>query len=428
MLRPMTAIDGTVQRGATRFVSGGTLRLPGGAVVPVRAEPLTIGRNPTADIVLEDAAVSALHCEVVATPRGVVVRDLDSTNGTIVGPSAVTEARLLAACTLKLGETTLLFEPSASPELVSHRDGGDHFGPLLGISPAMQELYKRLAKFAPTDLSLLITGETGTGKELAARAVHRASPRADKPFVVVDCGALPTGLAESVLFGHERGAFTGATERREGAFALARGGTLFLDELGELPDALQPKLLRAAAERTVKRVGGSSYEAIDVRIVSATRVDLRKAVNQQTFRDDLFFRLAQVRVELPPLRKRSEDIPRLVAKACEQLGRAEAAARVTEYIETRFARYDWPGNVRELINVASVLASIGDDDVDDLIPAATSGQGDERPFVDAKRTFEHDYFTSLLEATGGNISEISRRCGLARHQVRSHLRKLGLVQ
>jgi DNA-binding NtrC family response regulator len=246
---------------------------------------------------------------------------------------------------------------------------------------------------------------------------------------VLDCGSLPSGLAESLLFGHEKGAFTGATHRTEGVFGQANRGTVFLDELGELPVELQPRLLRAVAERTVKRVGSNAYEPLDVRVVCATRRDLRREVNAGRFREDLFFRIAQVRIELASLRERLEDIPLLVAHACGALGRADSAARVTSYIQARFPTYDWPGNVRELVNVASVLACLGDGAAHDLLPIQSAPAEADSPlqFVQAKRAFEARYFRSLVDATGGNISEIARRCGLARHQVRAHLRKLGLT-
>ncbi len=428
----MAEIEGTTRRPTYRYVTGGTLRFGDSGAVTVGAQAVTVGRDPSADACVADPSVSALHCDLRGTSDGVVLRDLSSTNGTLVGQVAVREALLVGRCSIRVGNSELEFQPAA-PEIVDDGEPIDSFGPLVGGSSPMRQLYKTLTTIAATDLSVLITGETGSGKELVAKALHEVSPRRDGPFTVVDCGALPSGLAESILFGHERGAFTGATEQKTGAFAQAHGGTLFLDELGELPELVQPKLLRALADHSVKRVGGSQYESVDVRVVAATRRDLRRAVNAKRFRDDLFFRIAQVHVELAPLRERVEDIPLLVAAACRRMDRSDAARRVAAYIETRFRRHDWPGNVRELINVASVLAALGDDDVEDMLPveqgrmntgSTTSAAG----FVQAKKEFEEAYFRRLLDTTGGNISEISRRCGLARHQVRSHLRKLGLMQ
>jgi len=421
---------------AQALVSGGRIRARDGRVLEIGAEPVTVGRARSSSLCLNDPLVSSLHCELVATPRGVRLRDLDSTNGTRVGRLLVREAYLDAPSVLVLGDTELDFEPDPQPRLVSGASGPDGFGELVGRSPAMRRLYDVLAAVAPTELSVLIGAETGTGKELVARALHAASPRKNGPFVVVDCGALPSSLAEGILFGHERGSFTGAVARRAGAFLEANGGTIFLDELGELPEEIQPKLLRAVAERAVQRVGGSGYEPVDVRIVAATRRDLRREMNARRFREDLYFRLAQVRIELPPLRERLEDVPLLVARACQRVGRAAAEQHVLSHLQSRFRNYDWPGNVRELMNVASVLASIGagqgEHVLSGVLPLEDRGEEpalqDAEPerFILAKRQFEERYFRRLLDATEGNVSEIARRCGLARHQVRAHLRKLGL--
>src|SRR4029077_5523205 len=246
---------------------------------------------------------------------------------------------------------------------------------------------------ASTPLSVLIFGETGTGKELVAKAIHEGSERKAGPFVVVDCGSIPPTLAESILFGHEKGAFTGANERRKGAVAEADGGTLFLDELGELPLELQPKLLRALREKQVKRVGGSTFEPIDVRVIAATRRDLGAEMNAGRFRSDLFFRIAQVRVELPALRERLSDLPLLVEDVCRRVGKPHHVATVLAWIEQRMASHDWPGNVRELVNVASVAATLADEPgaIDDVLTLARDEAGVESKgaagtaFSDAKR-------------------------------------------
>ena len=287
---------------------------------------------------------------------------------------------------------------------------------------------------APTDLSILVTGETGTGKELVAQAVHEHSSRSTGPFVVLDCASIPGPLAESLLFGHERGAFTGATERRSGAFQDAHRGTIFLDELGELPPELQPKLLRVLAERKVKRVGSSAYEPVDVRVVAATRRELGRSMNTGAFRSDLFFRIAQMRIELPPLRDRREDIPPLVQRVCERIGRPERTPDVVDLITSTLAQHDFPGNVRELVNVASVAASLprGAEAVASVLPL--EGGGEVAPalsaFSEAKRVavgaFEQRYFSDLVRATDGNVSEMARRAGMERHHVRAFLKKYGL--
>jgi DNA-binding NtrC family response regulator len=303
----------------------------------------------------------------------------------------------------------------------------------------MRRLFGVLERVAATQLSVLILGETGTGKELVAKAIHDASDRKASPFVVVDCGSIPPTLAESILFGHEKGAFTGATERRKGALAEADGGTLFLDELGELPVELQPKLLRALSERQVKRVGGSAFEPIDVRVLAATRRDLGAEMNAGRFRSDLFFRIAQVRVELPALRERLVDLPPLVEDVCRRVGKPEHVQTVIAWIEQRMGSHDWPGNVRELVNVASVAATLADDPlaIDDVLTlardeAAGPGAhgGADTGFSDAKRTaisaFERDYFTGLAKRCKGNVSEMARQSGMERHHVRAYLRKYGI--
>jgi DNA-binding NtrC family response regulator len=304
----------------------------------------------------------------------------------------------------------------------------------------MRRLFGVLEKVARTPLSVLIVGETGTGKELVAKALHEVSDRAGSPFVVVDCGSIPPTLAESILFGHERGAFTGATERRKGALAESDGGTLFLDELGELPPELQPKLLRALSEKQVKRVGGAAFEPIDVRVLAATRRDLGVEMNAGRFRSDLFFRIAQVRVELPALRERLSDLPLLVADVCRRVDKPQHVETVLAWIERRMASHDWPGNVRELVNVASVAATLADDPaaIDDVLTLArdvaesegAGAVGGGTAFGDAKRlavsAFERDYFTGLAKRCKGNVSEMARQSGMERHHVRAYLRKYGI--
>jgi hypothetical protein len=242
------------------FVRGGTLTIAGRPPVRVNVEPILVGRDPSCPLALDDREVSALHCELRAEGPGVLLRDLGSKNGTFVGGLRVREAHLTEACALQVGGARLSFEPQGGRERV---DVGfeEGFGRLVGSAPRMRHLFRLLREVAPTELSVLVTGETGTGKELVAQALHEESARAAGPFVVVDCGSIPGPLAESLLFGHEKGAFTGATERKGGAFHDAHRGTIFLDELGELPLELQPKLLRALAERKVKRVGSGAIRA-----------------------------------------------------------------------------------------------------------------------------------------------------------------------
>jgi DNA-binding NtrC family response regulator len=420
------------------FVAGGVAKTPDGNTFTVDVDPLVIGRDAGVAIVLADPEVSALHCELRAVSEGILVRDLGSTNGTFIGVVRVREAIVSTQSELTLGRSKIQLVPEAKRRV----DVGfsDHFGPLVGNSPRMRRVFGVLEKVARTPLSVLIVGETGTGKELVAKALHEVSDRAGAPFVVVDCGSIPPTLAESILFGHERGAFTGATERRKGALAESDGGTLFLDELGELPPELQPKLLRALSEKQVKRVGGAAFEPIDVRVLAATRRDLGAEMNAGRFRSDLFFRIAQVRVELPALRERLSDLPLLVADVCRRVDKPQHVETVLAWIERRMASHDWPGNVRELVNVASVAATLADDPaaIDDVLTLArdvaesegAGAVGGGTAFGDAKRlavsAFERDYFTGLAKRCKGNVSEMARQSGMERHHVRAYLRKYGI--
>src|SRR5512140_1704398 len=394
------------------FVRGGTAKTQDGREIAIDVDPVVVGRDPNTQVVLTDQEVSSLHCELRATNEGILVKDLGSTNGTFIGAVRVREVVVTTMCELTVGQSNIVIEPTAK-----HRvDVGftERFGGLVGNSPKMRRVFSVLEKVSATPLSVLILGETGTGKEVVAKSIHDASTRKSGPFVVVDCGSIPPTLAESLLFGHEKGSFTGATERRKGALAEADGGTLFSDELGELPIELQPKLLRALAERQVKRVGASAFEPIDVRVLAATRRDLGSEMNAGRFRSDLFFRIAQVRVELPPLRERIADLPPLVEDVCARAGKPEHAGAVISWIEQRMASHDWPGNVRELVNVASVAATLADTPgaIDDVLTltrepdAGPRGADPATAFSEAKRaaiaSFEREYFSSLSRRANGN--------------------------
>ncbi len=427
--------DRTRQREVHWIVRGGIVRMPDGTTHPVDVDAVVVGRDAGAQIVVDDPEVSAAHVELRAVDEGVRVRDLGSTNGTFVGPFRVTEGIVRTPTALTIGRTVLTVEPTAEHRVdVGWSDG---FGPLVGRSPRMRRVFGVLERIAPTPLSVLILGETGTGKEVVAKAVHEASPRKNGPFVVVDCGSIPPTLAESILFGHEKGAFTGADQRRKGALADADGGTLFLDELGELPLELQPKLLRALSERQIKRVGASAFEPIDVRVLAATRRDISAEMNAGRFRSDLYFRIAQVRVELPPLRERSGDIPLLVEAVCKRAGKPEHTAAVVGWIQQNLGVHDWAGNVRELVNVASVAATLADQPgaIDDVMALTRDRSGTPNApitaFAEAKRValleFERGYFQTLSDAASGNVSEMARQSGMERHHVRAYLRKHRIV-
>jgi DNA-binding NtrC family response regulator len=410
-------------------IQSGELKDSTGRKLHIGLTPVTIGRSPNCSLQLDGPDISAVHCEVSATQRGLLVRDLGSTNGTQINSVWVTEGTVTRPSLLTLGSTELTLTLKNQDWIDSP---SDHFGGLYGQSEAMQMVFKMLSEVSASELSVLLSGETGSGKEVAAKAIHDASSRKQAPFVVLDCTSVPSALAESILFGHEKGAFTGAVERRPGVFHEADGGTLFLDELGELPAEIQPKLLRALAERKVKRVGATQYESVDVRLIAATLRDMTQRVNQGAFRSDVYFRLAQVRVRLPALRTRLEDIPLLVLRFCEQLGRSERADEVLGFIRANCAASTWPGNVRELFNVVQLVAQVpgGSAVLDQLVVAEPLRLNEEAAFggfVQAKNAtlaqFEKGYFEKLCTACQGNVSEMARQSGLGRHHVRQYLRR-----
>jgi DNA-binding NtrC family response regulator len=304
---------------------------------------------------------------------------------------------------------------------------------IVGQSPAIQRLLQVITQVARTDVTVLVTGESGTGKELVARAIHRQSARRDRPFVPVTPAAIPDALLESELFGHERGAFTGATQRKLGKFELAQGGTLFLDEIGSLKPDLQVKLLRAIQEREIERVGGVSRLKIDVRIVAATNADLRRAVASGAFRDDLYYRLNVVPVHVPPLRERRGDIPALVEhflrKAAARSGK-RVTALAPDVLRT-LGDYHWPGNVRELENLVERFVVLAEGPVVeardlplDLLlgdPTPPCDQPAGLPLTDALENFERELFRRVLERVGWNQSEAARILGIHRNTVKAKM-------
>jgi DNA-binding NtrC family response regulator len=420
----------------------------GGALAGPRA---MIGRGAGADLRLRDPAVSSFHVEIGPDGAGIAVRDLESTNGTFYAGARVAAAVVPSGASIAIGATVLRLDLDAprsvaAPELAS-------FGELRGASRAMRELFGLLARLARTELAVLVEGPTGTGKELVARGLHDQSLHARGPFVVLDCAALPAGIAESILFGHERGAFTGAAERRAGVFEEAGEGTVFLDEIGELPMDLQPKLLRVLERREVTRLGSATPKPVRARVVSATWRDLRARVNQGAFREDLYYRLTQARAVLPSLRDRREDVPVLVRHFLERMPPGAPGARaMADDALAELVRRDYPGNVRELKNTVERASALAAGDVvtaADLAfermlmgdcaraaePAAFAwpGGGDEAalpPFKDAKHTLVHDferqYLERLLARTGDNLSRASALARIERHHLRDLLRKHGL--
>src|ERR1700761_3648882 len=272
---------------------------------------ITIGAMEDNDLVVSDDTVSRYHCKIVQEDTSYLLVDLGSTNGTFINRVRIKEAYLKPGCTIGLGNTEVKFHAADEKvEILPSRK--EKLGRMVGRHVKMRELYTVLEKIAPTATTVVIEGETGTGKEVVAQTIHDLSPRSSGPIMVFDCGAVPDNLIESELFGHEKGSFTGAIMTRQGLFEMAHGGTLFLDELGELPLDLQPKLLRALEQREIRRVGGTRSLKVDVRILAATNRNLELEVREGRFRQDLFYRLSVVRVFIPPLRERVEDLGTLI--------------------------------------------------------------------------------------------------------------------
>jgi DNA-binding NtrC family response regulator len=416
------------------------------------SDRLVLGTAPGSDLQLTDRAVSRHHCEIQLLPEGYLLRDLGSTNGTLVAGLRAHEVFVRDGVTLEIGGSRLLFR-ALPDEAEVELSADDRFGDLIGASPAMRRVFAMLAKLAPRDITVLVSGESGTGKELVAQALHRASPRAEGPLVVVDCGAMPATLMENEIFGHERGAFTGADRARAGAFERADGGTLFFDEVGELPLELQPKLLRVLESREVARLGGAAPRKVDVRVVAATNRDLRAEVNRGAFRGDLFYRLSVVELRLPALRERFDDVPLLTRHFLDQAAsRAGAPARYDLSARTleKLKRHRWPGNVRELRNFVERSVSLAEGSVIDSTLAG--GEGAPAPsapaaapaapalpeahlpeallllsYKAAKRLytepFERQFLQALLERTGGNVSKAAREADLDRAYLIQLLKK-----
>jgi DNA-binding NtrC family response regulator len=398
------------------------------ASVPVDMERLHIGRSQRCALVLDDPTVSSVHAEVQATPKGVRVVDLNSLNGTFIGEASIVEAYLTGACEFRCGTKRLRFVPEPVHEV--RIDAPERFGGLVGTTPEMIELFAKLQRYAPTSMSMVIQGETGTGKERVAQAIHEASPRRNKPLVAVNCAAVADTLLEAELFGHVRGAFTGADRARDGLFVEADGGTLLFDEVGEMSSAMQAKLLRVLENQEVRPVGTGRCRKVDVRTLFATHVDLRHAVNRGRFREDLYFRMAQVTVEIPPLRRRMDDLPVLIDDILQQLGRPHM--KVDEAARSALLAHTWPGNVRQLRTIiqAALVESDGDRLMLERALAGTATDAEpERAsglYDDARRDFDRRFYTALYVRHGGNLSQIARAAGKQRVTVRAALRALGL--
>jgi two-component system, NtrC family, response regulator GlrR len=389
----------------------------------------SIGSHPLNDLVIADPTVSRFHCEIRIAPEGALVFDLKSRNGTILDGVKVREAFLRGGSVLRLGRVVLRFEFAAQGNRIPV-SGRQRFGSLVGASVAMRATFALMERAAQSDVTVLLEGETGTGKGKAAEAIHQESARGKKPFVVIDCSSIHANLLESELFGHEMGAFTGAKGRRVGAFEEANGGTVFLDEVGELPADLQPKLLRVLENRELRRVGANRFIPVDVRVIAATNRDLRAEVNAGRFRSDVYFRLAVLRILMPPLRSRPEDLPAMVEEMLKGHGADEAARSrlLSPGFLAELQRGQWPGNARELRNYLERCLVVPDEwplegaDVDDAAAVL--------PFVEAKRRaqaeFERSYLESLLRRFDGKVARAAEVAGVDRVYLYRLLRRHGM--
>jgi DNA-binding NtrC family response regulator len=398
-----------------------------------------VGKSTGCDFVLSDPAVSRRHLELALGEGRLLCRDLGSTNGSWIGGNRFRQLELGMGSTVRIGGTSLRVAPPDSPGASpAPSPGGGDFAGLVGDSAPMREVQALCARAAASDAPVLVHGETGTGKEVCAAAIHARSPRAAHPFVVCDLAAASRNLIESELFGHVRGAFTGATTEHPGAFRQADGGTIFVDEIGELELDLQPRLLRALDRRQVKPLGGSTFRTVDARIIAATNRNLQEEARQGRFRSDLYYRLNVLRIELPPLRERKDDIPLLVERFVAEFRRERRVELPAETLAL-LAAYDWPGNVRELRNtVERALAMAPDADRLDpqLLALDLPGASDlpalqeSIPFHEAKdrlvQAWEREYLAGLLRRTAGNLSEASRRAGIDRPYLYRLLKKHGL--
>jgi DNA-binding NtrC family response regulator len=411
-----------------RFVLRITEGIDAGAVFVMdatRPSRALVGQSPVCDLRLRDPAVSRRHAALEVTSQGLRVRDLGSTNGTWVDRVKVLEADLRGEETIRLGSTAIHVD-AESAEI--RLPDASSFGRVLGASPAMRRLYPLCERLAGSQVPVIVEGETGTGKEALVEALHEFGPRASGPFVIFDCTAVPNSLVESELFGHERGAFTGALSMRKGVFEQAHGGTLLIDEIGDLDLGLQPKLLRALERFEIRRVGGDRWLSVDVRVIAATRRDLDREVQEGRFRDDLFHRLAVARLELPPLREREGDIELLATRFWQELGGDPRA--LPESALARWRADAWPGNVRELRNAVARQLALGDLPeraaaiARALAPTAPDDDPIERllamglSFTESRdrlmEEFEERYVTRLLAAHRGNVTAAAAASGISR--------------
>lgn len=414
---------------------------------------IRIGKKTDNDIVVNDKTVSRNHVEIqVGNDNSYLLRDLNSTNGTSINSMKVKEAYLSQGDLIEVGETKIEFQTYDESVQIEPSDKNE-FGEMVGKSRKMRQIFGVLERISPSQATVIIEGETGTGKELVAKAIHRHSLRKDKPCVTFDCSAVAPNLIESELFGHTKGSFTGAIKDRVGAFEAANGGTIFLDEIGELTLDLQPKLLRALEQREIKRVGSTQAVKLDVRVISATNRNLKEEVKAGKFREDLYYRLSVVKIQLPALRERLEDIPIIVEKilaGARYNVKPDGSFYVTRVEDDALKilqRYQWPGNVRELNNILERAVSFSENGVikgmhlQYVFSEVESGEEAtvrmqnfdlERPFKEAKQhvveSFEKEYLQELLHRNKGNVSKAAREAKIDRKHLRNLLVKYEIIK
>jgi DNA-binding NtrC family response regulator len=395
---------------------------------------VSVGTARDNALVVGDFTVSRYHLEVAVRPGGIAVSDLGSTNGTYVGPVRIERAIVPPGTLVKLGGTTIRFADAVRKTVPL--EGSHELVGMRAASAAMVRLFADIERVAATPTSVLVVGESGTGKERVAEALHARSGRASEPFITIDCGALASSLLASELFGHERGAFTGADRVHQGAFERAGNGTVFLDEIGELPAADQSALLGVLERKRFRRVGGTAEIEFGARVIAATNRDLRAEVNNNRFRHDLYHRLAVVVLRLPPLRERREDITVLVEHFARELGALEPLEQVfgAEQL-ARWQRHPWPGNIRELRNAVEAALAVGPSPLTGEIaalPPVADDIGALPPYKDARASvvseFERSYLVRLMAEASGNVSQAARKAKMDRSHLIDLLHRHGLKQ
>jgi DNA-binding NtrC family response regulator len=430
-----TAMGMTMPQASSTIVAVPRLRFSvereGGKAVErtfeIDGERIRVGSHPSNELVLDDRLVSRFHCTLMLQKAAWRITDTESLNGTFVAGVRIRDAVLPSGeCELRLGESKLRVAPRQAAT-VAKISQATHFGELHGTSLAMRRVFEVLERVSTSDATVLIEGESGTGKELVAHEIVRRGARARQPFLTIDCSAISPGLIESELFGHVRGAFTGAERARVGAFEGAHGGTILLDEIGEMPLEMQPKLLRALEAREIRRAGENEARKVDVRVIAATNRNLEREVNRGRFREDLYFRLSVISVRLPPLRERLEDLTVLVRAFLERMDELRSERLFTPAVYDELARHEWPGNVRELRNYVE-RAIVLEDPIGPSSPSTRQVEPEageeaghasiEEPFKLGKERviaeFERAYLERLIAWAGGNVSKAARKARIDR--------------